>query len=108
MQRSRHADPRAIRLVLFATLVTTLGGCRERQEAPLRVSSAGATEHVAADPRATVDPSRRTAIVDATRRVAPSVVSINVTSHQRLAPRTPWDMFFVPDGSDQLVQSFGT
>ena len=113
MQRSRYADPRAIRLVLIATLFATLGGCRERQEAPLRVSSAGATEsvaagQVAADPRATVDPSRRTAIVDATRRVAPSVVSINVTSHQRLAPRTPWDMFFVPDGSDQLVQSFGT
>ena len=111
MQRSRHADPRAARLVLIATLLATLGGCRDRQEAapPLRVSSAGATQHVAAaDPRSTVDPSRRTAIVDATRRVAPSVVSINVTSHQRLAPRTPWDMFFVPDGSDQLVQSFGT
>jgi serine protease Do len=109
MQRSRQADRRAARLVSFAMLLAAVGGCRERPAAPLRVSSAGATQPpVATDPRSTVDPSRRTAIVDATNRVAPSVVSINVTSHQRLAPRTPWDMFFVPDGTDQLVQSFGT
>ena len=109
MQRSRQADRRANRLVLVAILLAPLGGCRERPAAPLRVSSAGATQPAAAtDPRSTVDPSRRTAIVDATNRVAPSVVSINVTSHQRLAPRTPWDIFFVPDGTDQLVQSFGT
>jgi serine protease Do len=106
-ERMRLIHPAPVRALLAAALVMMLGGCRRGQDPPLRVSSAGATQ-AATDPRASVDPSRRTAIVDATQRVAPAVVSINVTSHQRLAPRTPWDMFFVPDGSDQLVQSFGT
>jgi serine protease Do len=107
-ERMRLIHPAPVRALLGAALVVMLGGCRRGQDPPLRVSSAGATQGAATDPRASVDPSRRTAIVDATQRVAPAVVSINVTSHQRLAPRTPWDMFFVPDGSDQLVQSFGT
>ena len=107
MKRSCQAEtPRPIRPVpigraLAAALVLALGGCGRDAAPPLRVSSAGALQRP-------LDQSRRTAIVDATERVAPAVVSINVTSHQRPAPRTPWDMFFVPDGSDQLVQSFGT
>ena len=118
MTRSSQAEltrpirPALLRAALGATLgaaLMALGGCRREAEPPLRVSSAGASEpQTVADRRASVDPSRRTAIVDATERVAPAVVSINVTSHQRMAPRTPWDMFFVPDGSDQVVQSFGT
>ena len=107
MKRSSQAEsPRPIfhlriRPVLAVALVVALAGCRREAAPPLRVSSAGAVQRP-------VDQSRRTAIVDATERVAPAVVSINVTSHQRTAPRTPWDMFFVPDGTDQLVQSFGT
>jgi serine protease Do len=51
--------------------------------------------------------SRRTAVVDAANRVAPAVVSINVTSRRRLE-RGPWDFFFVPRETEQLVQSSGT
>jgi serine protease Do len=51
---------------------------------------------------------RRTAIVEATTRISPAVVSINVTSRRRSAARSPWDLFFVPEGNEQRVQGYGT
>jgi serine protease Do len=58
--------------------------------------------------QAAVSGARRTAIVDATQRVAPAVVSIHGTARQRVAARTPWDLFFVPEGSERLVEEYGT
>ena len=52
--------------------------------------------------------SRRTAVVEAANRVAPAVVSINVTSRQRVTERDPWDFFFIPRTSERLIQSNGT
>jgi serine protease Do len=52
--------------------------------------------------------SRRTAMVDAANRVAPAVVSINVTSRQRVTERDPWDFFFIPRTTERVVQSTGT
>jgi serine protease Do len=52
--------------------------------------------------------SRRTAVVDAAQRVAPAVVSINVTSRRRVTERGPWDFFFIPRQTEQLVSSSGT
>ncbi|HTC24891.1 MAG TPA: trypsin-like peptidase domain-containing protein [Gemmatimonadales bacterium] len=52
--------------------------------------------------------ARRTALVEATERVAPSVVSIHVSSRERVTPRSPWDFFFVPEGSERLVEGYGT
>ncbi len=54
--------------------------------------------------------SRRTAIVDAATRVAPSVVSVNVVSRRRVQARDPFDFFsfFVPRSTEQLVQGYGT
>ncbi len=52
--------------------------------------------------------SRRTAMVDAANRVAPAVVSINVTSRQRVTERDPWDFFFIPRTTERIVQSTGT
>lgn len=55
---------------------------------------------------AQLDASRRTAIVEATARVSPSVVSIRTLVRQR-APMSAWDaMFFGP--REQTTQSFGT
>jgi serine protease Do len=51
--------------------------------------------------------SRRTAVVDAANRVAPAVVSINVRSRRRIE-RGPWDFFFIPRETEQLVSSSGT
>ena len=74
----------------------------------LTTSSAGAqTTTRAAQTQSTVAASRRTALVAAADRVGPAVVSINVTSHQQVAPRSPWDFFFVPEGA-RLVQGYGT
>ncbi|HET7600217.1 MAG TPA: trypsin-like peptidase domain-containing protein [Gemmatimonadales bacterium] len=52
--------------------------------------------------------SRRTALVEATRRVAPAVVSIHGFSRQRVTPRTPWDLFFVPENAERVVEGYGT
>lgn len=51
--------------------------------------------------------SRRTAIVEASQRVAPAVVSITVTSRRQAQPQTPFDFFFLPP-SPREQQSFGT
>lgn len=57
---------------------------------------------------ANLDASRRTAIVTAVERVAPSVVSISVTARQQVAVRSSWSDLFVPRYASQLVRSFGT
>jgi serine protease Do len=88
-------------------LGVALLGCRDSPPA-LSVSSAGAqTATRAAEAQSAVNASRRTALVAATDRISPAVVSINVTSRQQAAPRSPWDFFFVPEGA-RLVQGYGT
>ncbi|HET8624728.1 MAG TPA: trypsin-like peptidase domain-containing protein [Gemmatimonadales bacterium] len=52
--------------------------------------------------------ARRTALVEATERVAPAVVSIHQTGRQRVQPRTPWDLFFVPEAGERVVEGYGT
>ncbi|HLB54853.1 MAG TPA: trypsin-like peptidase domain-containing protein, partial [Gemmatimonadales bacterium] len=93
------------RLVSVLLLAAGLSGCgREPRGAGLipeataqrRTESAGLTG------------SRRTAVVEAANRVAPAVVSITVTSRQRVTERDPWDFFFIPRTTDRLVQSSGT
>ena len=58
--------------------------------------------------QARVDQSRRTAIVTAAARVSPAVVSVSVQSRRRVQGRNPFDLFFVPEATDQVVQGFGT
>ena len=86
---------------LALTLGLSAGGLHAQTRPPLRRPRPE-------PPQTPIDQSRRTAIVDAAQRVGPSVVSITVTSRQRVRPRTPFDMFFAPPGGDQTVQSFGT
>jgi serine protease Do len=96
-------------LARSACLVTGLGilGCGDSPE-PLVVASAGVQSPVRATPvQAAVDASRQTALVSAAERVSPAVVSINVSSRQRVVPRSPWDFFFVPEGA-RVVQGYGT
>ena len=52
--------------------------------------------------------SRSTAIVTAAARVAPAVVSVNVTRRTQRSPRTAWEQFFMPRGSEQVVEGFGS
>jgi serine protease Do len=89
-------------------LVLSLLGCRDAPEAPLSVASAGAqASGRAAAAQSAIDASRRTALVTAADRVSPAVVSINVSSRQQMAPRSPWDFFFVPEGA-RVIQGYGT
>jgi serine protease Do len=106
--------PRRVRAALLAgaVLSAACGSPAPREDPGLTISSAGASQRRDSAARAAVtarlDASRRTAIVSAVEAVSPAVVSINVVSRQRVAPRTPWDMFFVPQGNERLVQGFGT
>jgi serine protease Do len=90
-----------------------LAGCRERLpsgDPGITISSVGAQQHAAAldQARQAASSSRRTVLVDAVQLVSPAVVSISVQARQRIAPRSAWDMFFIPEGAERTVQSFGT
>jgi len=55
-----------------------------------------------------IQTSRHSAIVTAAARVAPAVVSVNVTRRTQRAPRTAWEQFFMPRGSEQVIEGFGS
>jgi serine protease Do len=97
---------------LWTALALAGAACRSSDHRELETSSAGAqTTAPPAAPRAAtqtaVDGSRRTALVAAVERASAAVVSINVTSRQEAPPRSPWDFFFLPEGS-RVVQGYGT
>src|SRR5437016_13783081 len=52
--------------------------------------------------------SRQTAIVTAAARVAPAVVSVNVLRRERQMAADPFDLFFMPRGSEQVVEGYGS
>ncbi len=70
----------------------------------LPITVQGQTRPRAAD----LDASRRTAIVTAAARVAPSVVSVNVLRRQRQTPQDPFAFFFMPRGSERQVEGVGS
>lgn len=56
-----------------------------------------------------VDASRRTAIVRASERVAPAVVSVNVLRRQRVQrPMSIWEGFFLPPAYERRVSGVGS
>ncbi|KPJ98634.1 MAG: hypothetical protein AMS20_16245, partial [Gemmatimonas sp. SG8_28] len=56
----------------------------------------------------TLDRSRSTAIVTAANRVAPAVVSVNVTRRAVRQGRSMFDWFFMPRGYEREVQGLGS
>ena len=90
--------------------------CGSGEVSTLRVERAGAQQTSPIVPReerrteatTRVAAARRTALVEATERVAPAVVSIHQTGRQRVQPRTPWDLFFVPEVGERVVEGYGT
>jgi serine protease Do len=94
--------PASFLLTLALLTSFTLPGCsQDARSAPVPTSQRRAESTA-------LNSSRRTAMVDAANRVAPAVVSINVTSRQRVTERDPWDFFFIPRTSERMVQSTGT
>ena len=55
-----------------------------------------------------VTAGRHSAISVAAARVAPAVVSVNVVRRERALPRTVFDLFFLPPGSERVVQGLGS
>jgi serine protease Do len=55
-----------------------------------------------------LDESRSTAIVRASSRVAPAVVSINVLRTQTIRARSFWESMFLPPGAQRRAASFGS
>ena len=55
-----------------------------------------------------LDRTRTPAIVTAADRVAPAVVSVNVTRRERRVSRSMFDWFFVPRGYEREVQGLGS
>ena len=93
--------------VLVFILAMAITGCRD-EPSRMQVASAGAqTPARIAEAQNATTSSRNTALVAAADRVAPTVVSINVTSRQQARRRSPWDFFFVPEGA-RVVQGYGT
>jgi serine protease Do len=89
-------------------LLMLSAACREQASPGVSVTSMAAqTPARAADLQASTSESRRTALVAAAERASAAVVSINVTSRQEAPARSPWDLFFVPEGA-RLVQGYGT
>jgi serine protease Do len=61
----------------------------------------------AAAGRAVVE-SRRTALVAASERVAPAVVSVNVVRRERVVPRTLWEEMMLPPGAQRETAGIGS
>lgn len=76
---------------------------REQLEAPAPAPVPAAVR--ASD--ATQD-SRRTAIVTASERVAPAVVSVNVLRRERVVPRTMWEEMMLPPGAERETAGLGS
>jgi len=89
--------------VVGVGLCALLAGCQSANDSLIPPASAQrAAENDA------LSSSRRTAVVDAASRLSSAVVSITVSSRRRVIERSPWDFFFIPRETEQLVPSSGT
>lgn len=86
-----------------ALILLGLGACSTGDDATAQVPPASPVRTVSA----AIDSSRRTAIVDATARVAPSVVSVRAIV-RRQVQSSAFDAFFFGAPREQASQSFGT
>jgi serine protease Do len=84
-------------------LCALLAGCKSANDSLIPPASAQRAAENAA-----LDTSRRTAVVDAASKLSSAVVSITVSSRRRVIERSPWDFFFIPRETEQLVPSSGT
>ena len=115
---SRHSSRALAALSLSALALAA--ACRESpaRQADFRAQPAQEPPAAAAPPAARtlspgeaqrqVDASRRTAIVSASERVAPSVVSVNVVRRERVVPRSMFEEMLLPPGASREVAGLGS
>lgn len=107
--RPRTGRLRRVGLTALAALVT--GACDpSAASSQAGVGAASRPAQLAAAPTASqeLDESRTTAIVRATARVAPAVVSVNVLRTRRVRPRSMWESMILPPGAQQRSAGFGS
>jgi serine protease Do len=97
----QQAEPQVIAEADSDLAVATEGAGLDFVTAPPVVQTAPALQD-------TIDASRRTAIVRAAERVAPSVVSVNVIRRQTVRPRSLYDQLFMGPGMSRDVQGLGS
>lgn len=92
-------------LTVSGLLFLVACGEASRQAAPVVAQAPTRPPAAAAqDPAA----SRRTAIVTASERVAPAVVSVNVVRRERQVGGGTWSLFFAPREFERTVQGLGS
>lgn len=96
-------------LIASLLLAGAFVACSDRQQDAAPLGDQASAQRAATYSSA-IDTSRKTAIVDAVTRVAPSVVSISVLSRRRVAAGESSDFFsfFVPQTTERTVQGYGT
>lgn len=119
---SRFVVPRTVAGTLSLALLASLAGCSSdasggtawAADSPSGEAVALVQERPADAPAAlqeaagSVDTSRRTAIVQASERVAPAVVTINTVRTQRVRPSSVWESFFLPPNAARQVSGLGS
>ena len=101
-QSDRLLSDRLLRAVTTSAALVVLAGVLGAHGC-----AAQSTERVQAEPQ-DVAGSRTTAIVRATARVAPAVVSVNVLRTRQVRPRSAWDRRYLPPGAQQRSAGFGS
>jgi len=113
----RRARPtsRAWPALAVGALWTGLTGCApDPANAESQGESAAPVQQTAPAPAARAAPpqsleeSRATAIVRATARVAPAVVSVNVLRTEQIRPRSLWESLYLPPGAERRRAGFGS
>jgi serine protease Do len=88
-------------------LLLTLAACGEASRKPVPAAAQAPPPPVAVQDHQ-IDASRRTAIVTASERVAPAVVSVNVVRRERQVGGGMWSLFFAPREFERTVQGLGS
>jgi len=101
-------------LLLLSLLASACGGAaegnptaRDRELEQLEAPPATRAP-VATQASVLTQESRRTAIVTASERVAPAVVSVNVMRRERVVPRTLWEEMMLPPGAERETAGLGS
>jgi serine protease Do len=101
----------ALLVPLAAASACTQGSARENdvhQSALERDLAPPPIVRPAAVVQDSVTASRRTAIVTASERVAPAVVSVNVRRRERVQPRSFFEQLLLPPGAEQETAGLGS
>lgn len=95
-------------LLLTSCLATPAAVAACQDSPPPARPPAAAAVAPTPDVQRQITESRRTAIVDATGRIAPSVVSIHVVGRRQVTETGFFDFFFMPQAREERVEGFGT